>query len=90
MLATEVNNMKKITVGLVSHLVRDFNLGCSALSIANISILDKTFEELGVEVKYIVIMPEPKNEMDKNKYSSVDEFMSIKEYTKNECKYDLC
>lgn len=49
---------KKVTVGLLSHYFKDTNLGCSALSICNVVMLDKAAEELGIEVEYKILVNE--------------------------------
>lgn len=49
---------QKLTVGLVSHLFQDYNLGCVALSIANVKLLDETFAKMGVKAHYVVLITE--------------------------------
>lgn len=66
--------MREITVGLVSHLVRDYNLGCSALAISNIQLMDSAFEEYGVKPHYRVILPEPREGIDLGTYTSLTGF----------------
>lgn len=58
--------MKKMIIGLVSHLFEDYNLGCVALSISNVKIMDEVFEDLGLKVHYIVWITEsyPKAALD--------------------------
>lgn len=64
-------------IGLLSHLIRDYNLGCSALAISNLRLMDEVFEKCNIPVEYIVIVPESgeKNEL--------DAFTSLAGYTKN-------
>lgn len=73
--------MKKIRIGLISHLVRDYNLGCSALAISNIRLMDEVFEKKGVDVEYIVILAEPKEKID------LEEYTSLKGITSNRYSY---
>jgi polysaccharide pyruvyl transferase WcaK-like protein len=49
---------KKITIGLLSHYFQDTNLGCSALSICNVVMIDNVASELGVDIKYVVLVNE--------------------------------
>lgn len=47
--------MKKIIkVALVSHIIKDDNLGCGALAISNIRLLDQVFKELDINVEYVI------------------------------------
>lgn len=64
--------MKKIRIGLISHLVKDFNLGCSALAISNIKLMDEIFSKEDITVEYVVILAEPKEEIDLKEYTSLD------------------
>lgn len=48
----------RITVGLLSHYFKDPNLGCVALSICNVLLIDKAMAELGYSVKYIIMVNE--------------------------------
>lgn len=65
-------NAKTITIGLLSHYFKDTNLGCSALSICNVVILDQVAKELGIEVEYKILVNEkqPHADLDftKSKY----------------------
>lgn len=45
---------KTFTVGLVSHIIKDDNLGCGALAISNIKLLDEVFKQCKIKVKYII------------------------------------
>ncbi len=63
---------KQIKVGLVSHLVRDTNLGCCALAVSNISIMDRVFSNLDIYPLYRVILAEPEDELNLEKYISLD------------------
>ena len=49
---------KKIVVGLLSHYFKDSNLGCTALSICNVVILDKVAQELGLKIEYKILVNE--------------------------------
>ncbi len=46
--------MKKLNVALVSHIIKEDNLGCGALAISNIKLMDQVFSRLGIQVHYIV------------------------------------
>lgn len=59
-------------VGLVSHLVRDYNLGCSALAVSHVAILDSLFERHGMSVEYRVILPEDSEIGDYAAFTSLD------------------
>lgn len=64
--------MKKIRIGLISHLVKDFNLGCSALAISNIKLMDEVFNQYGINVEYVVILAQPKEDIDLKEYTSLE------------------
>ena len=72
--------MKKIRIGLISHLVKDFNLGCSALAISNIKLMDEVFNQYGVNVEYVVILAQPKEDIDLKDY-----FIEFEDY--DDCKF---
>jgi len=71
----------RLRIGLISHLIRDYNLGCSALAISNILLMDEVFEKYNIVVEYIVILAEPKDKICLEDYTSLDE------YTKNSFSY---
>ena len=48
----------KIVIGLISHCFEDNNLGCVALSISNMLIIDQAVKELGIEVFYVIMVNE--------------------------------
>lgn len=48
----------KLTIGLLSHYFQDTNLGCSALSICNLMMLDKAAEQLNISLNYIILVNE--------------------------------
>ena len=73
--------MKHMKVGLISHSIHSSNLGCSALAISNIRLMDELFAEKGISVEYIVILPESGQRYD------VAEFTSLEGYTKNSFSY---
>ena len=50
--------MKKINVGLISHCFTDKNLGCVALSICDLLLIDLAAADLGMSVKYNVLVNE--------------------------------
>lgn len=64
---------RKLNVGLVSHLIRDTNLGCCALAISNISILDELFKSKGIDVVYRVILAEGIEAEDISGFTSLSE-----------------
>lgn len=73
--------MKKMKIGLISHLIRDNNLGCSALAVSNIRLMDEVFEKNNIEVEYVIILANPKEKIDLKKYTS------LKGFTKNAYSY---
>ena len=72
---------KKLTIGLISHLVHDYNLGCSALAISNIALMDEVFKAYDTEVEYVVLLPEPKG------ISDIDTYTSLEGITSNKYSY---
>lgn len=68
-------------IGLISHLIRDYNLGCSALAISNIKIMDEVFRKYNVDVEYVIILAEPKEKI------ILDKFTSLEGFTKNKFSY---
>ena len=68
-------------IGLISHSIYSDNLGCSALAISNLKLMDEVFERNDVPVEYVVILPEYGFEFD------VESFVSLKGYTKNKFSY---
>ena len=70
-----------IKIGLASHLVNEYNLGCSALAISNIRLLDEVFLEKGIQPYYIVLLDEPKKKM------VLEEYISLERYTDNPYTY---
>lgn len=69
---------KRLKIGLISHLVRDYNLGCSALAISNISLMDSVFKKNNIDVEYVVLLAEPKEKMDLVQYTSLKGFTNFK------------
>lgn len=65
---------KRLKIGLISHLVRDYNLGCSALAISNISLMDSVFKKNNIDVEYVVLLAEPKEDLDLFEYTSLKGF----------------
>ena len=70
----------RLTIGIISHLVRDYNLGCAALAISNIALMDSVFKENNVDVRYVVILPEPKEKMNLSAFTSLDG-LTVNPYT---------
>lgn len=62
----------KLKIGIISHLVRDYNLGCSALAISNIALMDEVFKKHNTEIEYVVILPEPKENIDITAFTSLE------------------
>lgn len=73
--------MKKIKIGLISHLIYDTNLGCSALAISNLKIMDEIFKKKNMKVEYVVLLAE--SGLNRN----LNEFTSLKGYTNNKFTY---
>lgn len=48
----------KIIVGLISHYFHDTNLGCTALSICNVLLIDSVAKKLGIEIEYKILCNE--------------------------------
>ena len=68
-------------IGLISHLIRDYNLGCSALAVSNIKLLDQIAEENNLKVEYVIILAEPKENI------NIEKFVSLEQITKNKYSY---
>lgn len=68
-------------IGLISHSIYSSNLGCSALAISNLKLMDDVFEKYNVQVEYVVILPESGQKLD------VEAFTSLKGYTNNPFSY---
>ena len=74
--------MKEMRIGLISHLIKDYNLGCSALAISNIKLMDDVFKKNGILVEYVIILAEPKEKID------LDQFTSLEGITDNPYSYE--
>ncbi len=61
---------KKLTVALVSHIIKDDNLGCGALAISNIKLIDEVFKRKNVEVSYVVAITDNLTQIDMSKYTA--------------------
>lgn len=48
----------ELTVGLLSHYFTDDNLGCVALSISNLQLLDEAAKRAGVRIRYRILVNE--------------------------------
>lgn len=44
----------KLRIALVSHFIKDANLGCGALAISNIRLLDQVLQQLNISAEYII------------------------------------
>lgn len=73
--------MKHMKVGLISHSIHSCNLGCSALAISNIRLMDELFAEKEISVEYVVILAKSGQQYD------VAEYTSLKGYTTNPYTY---
>lgn len=51
-------NTSAVTVGLLSHYFDDSNLGCVALSVSNVEILESAARRAGVRVSYVHLINE--------------------------------
>lgn len=49
---------KCLNIGLLSHYFTDNNLGCVALSICNIKLIDRAAKEMGIPIHYIIYVNE--------------------------------
>lgn len=70
--------MKTLKIGLVSHLTKDYNLGCCALAISNIHLMDEVFAGYNVRPEYVVILAQPNNVSDIAAYTSLDGYTTNK------------
>ncbi len=68
-------------IGLISHSIKSSNLGCSALAISNLRLMDEVFATYGIGVEYVVILPESGEALD------YEAFTSLKGFTKNAYSY---
>lgn len=59
-------------IGLISHSIYSSNLGCSALAISNLRLMDEIFAERNIPVEYIVILPESGQDYDVKAYASLE------------------
>lgn len=74
--------IKMIKIGLISHLIRDYNLGCSALAISNIALMDEVFKANNIEVEYVVLVSKPKDP-----HFDLVEYTRLDGITKNKFSY---
>ena len=47
---------QKLTIGLLSHMLVEGNLGCVALSMSNIALIDRAVKSLGLSAKYVFLV----------------------------------
>lgn len=45
--------MKRLKIALVSHIIKEANLGCGALAISNIKLLDQVLDRFIIDAEYI-------------------------------------
>ena len=46
--------MKRLKIALVSHIIKEANLGCGALAISNIKLLDQVLDRFIIDAEYII------------------------------------
>lgn len=46
--------MKTLRIALVSHIIKEANLGCGALAISNIRLLDQVLDRLNIDIEYVI------------------------------------
>lgn len=74
----------KIVIGLLSHMMEDVNLGCVALSISNIKIIEEVLNKEKLEARYVLFVNE------KMQQPQIDFIHSEYEYrTYSSCKKTL-
>lgn len=77
---------KKIRIGLLEHLYKHENLGCVALSIANVTLIDKAAKNIGKDIEYKILVTDNIEkyplEFTENKYEYL-EFPRCKQTLKN-------
>ena len=69
--------MKKIKIALVSHIIKDDNLGCGALAISNIKLLDDILASMGYCVEYVIAITDNLEQVE------------MSQFTKNNCEYRI-
>lgn len=69
--------MKKIRIALVSHVIKDDNLGCGALAISNIRLLDEVLASMDYRVEYVMAITDNLEQVD------------MSQFTKNHCEYRI-
>ncbi len=62
--------MKQIQVALISHVISDDNLGCGALAISHIRLLDEVFASMGLSVKYIIAATDNQKQLDMGTFTN--------------------
>ena len=62
--------MKRIKICLVSHVIKDDNLGCGALAISNIRLLDDVLSSLCYSVDYVIATTDNLEQVDMGEYTS--------------------
>lgn len=60
----EIKYDNVLNIGLISHFFKDTNLGCTALSICNVLIIDEVAKSIGKRVKYIILVNEKQPHID--------------------------
>lgn len=81
-----IKTKKKVTIGLLSHYFRDSNLGCTALSICNLILIDQAAKNRNIDVKYVIFENEKQELVDLN-FTDVDYEYRIFPSTKQVLKY---
>ena len=59
-------------IGLISHSIYSSNLGCSALAISNLRLMDEVLLKHNIPVEYVVILPESGRDYDVKAYASLE------------------
>lgn len=58
-----MSQQNRVVVGLLSHYLEDVNLGCVALSIGNMRLMDQIAEECGLDLEYRLVVNEKHKEI---------------------------
>ena len=48
--------MKRLKIALVSHIIKEANLGCGALAISNIKLLDQVLDRFIIDAEYLSLI----------------------------------
>ncbi|HTW17522.1 MAG TPA: polysaccharide pyruvyl transferase family protein [Nocardioides sp.] len=53
-----MSGQKRLVVGLLSHYLEDANLGCVALSVSNMALMDEVAKQQGIDLEYRILLNE--------------------------------